>query len=76
MFAIRNLAVKRGNVPSGVIAQARNLYETGRVINPVRSILVQREKFGLSRIPSTNIEDVQKILKKTALDKIIRSELR
>ena len=71
-FAIRNLAVKRGNVPSGVIAQARSLYETGRVINPVRSILIQREKFGLSKLPSTNIEDVQKILKKTALDKIIK----
>jgi heterodisulfide reductase subunit C len=76
MFAIRNLAVKRGNVPYGVIAQARSLYETGRVINPVRSILIQREKFGLSKMPSTNIEDVQKILKKTALGKIIKSEQR
>jgi hypothetical protein len=59
-----------------VIAQARSLYETGRVINPVRSILIQREKFGLPKMPSTNIEDVQKILKKTALDKIIKSEQR
>lgn len=76
MFAIRNLAVKQGNVPSGVIAQARNLYQTGRVINPVRSILIQREKLGLSKIPSTNVEDVQKILRKTALDKIIMAEER
>jgi len=76
MFAIRNLAVKQGNVPSGVIAQGRNLYETGRVINPVRSVLLQREKLGLSKMPSTNIEDVQKILRKTALDKIIRLEKR
>jgi heterodisulfide reductase subunit C len=76
MFSIRNLAVKQGNVPSGVIAQARNLYETGRVINPVRSILIQREKFDLPKMPSTNIEDVQKILKKTALDKIIASQKR
>jgi heterodisulfide reductase subunit C len=76
MFAIRNLAVKRGNVPSGVIAQARNLYQTGRVINPVRSVLLQREKLGLSKMPSTNMEDVQKILRKTALDKIIKAEQR
>jgi heterodisulfide reductase subunit C len=76
MFAIRNLAVKQGNVPSGVIAQARNLYQTGRVINPVRSVLVQREKLGLSKVPSTNIEDVQKILRKTALDKMIKTEQR
>jgi heterodisulfide reductase subunit C len=76
MFAIRNLAVKRGNIPSGVIAQARSLYETGRVINPVRSMLIQREKSGLRKIPSTNVEDVQKILKKTTLDKIIKSEQR
>jgi hypothetical protein len=68
--------VKRGNVPSGVIAQARNLYQTGRVINPVRSVLLQREKLGLSKMPSTNMEDVQKILRKTALDKIIKAEQR
>jgi len=76
MFAIRNLAVKQGNVPSGVIAQARSLFQTGRVINPIRSVLVQREKLGLSKMPSTNVKDVQKILRKTALDKIIRAEAR
>jgi heterodisulfide reductase subunit C len=73
MFAIRNLAVKRGNVPSGVIAQARSLFESGRVINPVKSILNAREKLGLLKLPSPRIEDVQKILRRTALDKIIKS---
>jgi len=73
MFAIRNLAVKEGNIPAGVVAQARSLMETGRVVNPVRSILDKRESLGLAEIAPTGVEDVQKILKITALDKLIRS---
>jgi len=73
MFAIRNLAVKEGNIPTGVVAQARSLMETGRVVNPVRSILDKRESLGLAEIAPTGVEDVQKILKITALDKLIRS---
>jgi len=73
MFAIRNLAVKEGNVPAGVVAQARSLIDTGRVVNPVRSILDKRESLGLAEIAPTGVEDVQKILKRTALDKLIQS---
>ena len=71
MFAIRNLAVKEGNVPAGVAAQAKSLIETGRVINPVRSALDKRESLGLGEIALGGIEEVQKILKKTKLDKVL-----
>ena len=71
MFALRNLAVRKGNVPAGVVAQAKSLYETGRVINPVRTALDKRESLGLGKITSDGLEEVQKVLKRTGLEKII-----
>lgn len=71
MFAIRNLAAREGNVPDGVLVQARSLLDTGRIVNPTRMSLVQREKLGMGKGQSTGVEDVQKILKRTAFDKII-----
>jgi len=68
MFAIRNLAVMEGNVPEGVLTQARSLMDTGCVVTPVRTMVMEREKRGLAKItPPT--EDVQKILRKTAFNK-------
>jgi len=73
MFAIRNLAVSQGNVPAGVLAQAKSLYETTRVINPVRSVLDKRETMGLSKITTDGLEEVQKILKRTGMEKKVKS---
>jgi heterodisulfide reductase subunit C len=74
MFALRNLAVKEGNVPSGVVAQARALFETGRVLNPIRTVVEKRESLGLGKIDNSGVDDVQKILKKTGLSKIVGSK--
>jgi heterodisulfide reductase subunit C len=71
MFAIRNLAVREGNVPEGILVQARNLYENGRVVTPSKMALIQREKYGLGKAPSVDVEAVKKILKKTSFDKLI-----
>ena len=71
MFALRNLAVRKGNVPAGVVAQAKSLCETGRVINPVRTASDKRESLGLGKITSDGLEEVQKILKRTGMEKII-----
>ena len=70
-FAIRNLAVRQGNIPSGVAAQAKALYETTRVINPGRSALDKRESVGLGKLSSEGLDEVQKILRKTNMDKIL-----
>jgi heterodisulfide reductase subunit C len=72
MFAIRNLAVRQGNMPAGVAAQVKSLYETTRVINPVRSALDKRESLGLGKVSTDGLEDVQKLLKKTGMDKLIK----
>ena len=73
MFAIRNLALREGNVPDGFAAQAGNLIKTGCVVTPTMMMIRKRETLGLSKIPSTAIEEVQKILKKTTLDKMMSS---
>ena len=74
MFAIRNLAAKNGNIPAGVAGQAKALYETTRVINPVRSALEKRESMGLGKLDNEGLADVQKILKKTGMEKILASQ--
>jgi len=73
MFAIRNLAVRQGNIPAGVAAQAKSLYETTRVINPVRTAVDKRESLGLGKITADGLEEVQKILKRTGMEKILKS---
>lgn len=73
MFALRNLAVRQGNVPAGVSGQAKALFETTRVINPVRSALDKRETMGLGKITNDGLEEVQKILKITGMEKIVKS---
>jgi len=71
-FAIRNLAVRQGNVPNGILVQAKSLYENGRVVVPSKMAMIQREKHGLGKEPSVDIEAVQKILKKTCFDKLAK----
>ena len=71
MFAIRNLTVKEGNIPEGVFAQAKSLFENGRVVTASKMALVHRERYGLGEEPSVDVEAVQKILKKTRFNKLI-----
>jgi heterodisulfide reductase subunit C len=71
MFAIRNLAVREGNVPKGILVQAQSLFESGRVVTPSRTALINREKYGLGKEPAVDVEAVQKILRKTSFDKLI-----
>lgn len=71
MFAIRNLAVREGNIPQGIRAQAQSLFENGRVVTPTKMTLIQREKYGLGKEPTIDAKAVQKILKRTGFDKLI-----
>jgi heterodisulfide reductase subunit C len=71
MFAIRNLAVKEGNIPDGILVQAKSLFENGRVVAASKMALVQRERHGLDKEPSVDVQAVQKILRKTRFDKLM-----
>jgi heterodisulfide reductase subunit C len=71
-FAIRNLTAREGNIPEGVLAQAKSLFDNGRVVTASRMASINREKYGLGKEPTVNVEAVQKILRKTTFDKIIK----
>jgi len=71
MFAIRNLAVREGNVAEGILVQAKSLFENGRVVTPSRVASERRGRYGLGKEPAVDVEAVQKILKKTSFDKLI-----
>jgi len=71
MFAIRNLAAKESNIPDGILVQAKSLFENGRVVVASKMARVQRERHGLGKEPSVDVEAVQKILKKTRFNKLI-----
>jgi len=72
MFAIRNLTVKQGNIPEGIRVQAQSLFDNGRVVTASRMAVIQREKYGLGKEPSVDVKAVQKILKKTRFDKLLK----
>jgi hypothetical protein len=74
MFAIRNLTVREGKIPDGVLIQAQSLFDNGRVVTASRMALIQREKYGLGKEPSVDVEAVQKILRKTHYDELISKE--
>ena len=71
MFAIRNLAVKEGNIPDGILVQTKSLFENGRVVAASKMALVQRERHGLDKEPSVDVQAVQKILRKTRFNKLM-----
>ena len=75
MFAIRNLAAKEGNIPEGIIVQAKNLFDTGRVVTPTRMALIRRERYGLSKDISVGLDETQRILKKTAFVELINKKV-
>jgi heterodisulfide reductase subunit C len=70
-FAIRNLAIREGNIPQGILAQAQNLFNNGRVVVPTRMALMNRETYALGREPKIDVEAVQRILRKTGFDNLI-----
>jgi len=71
MFAIRNLAVKEGNIPDGILVQAKSLFENGRVVAASKMARIQRERYGLDKEPTVDVQAVQKILRKTRFDKLM-----
>ena len=70
MFAIRNLAVRHGNVPAGVVGD-----EIGNLAAGSSGCRGSgRESLGLGKLTADGLEEVQKILKRTGMEKIIKSE--
>jgi len=72
VFALRSIAARDGNVPKGALTMAKNLVETGHIVNPTASVNKQRASLGLP--PREPVPEVAKIAKKTDLSKILGSK--
>ena len=81
VFAIRSLAAREGDIPEGVVEQAKNLLDTGRLVPTTEFMLRQRKTLGLPEI-SMSAKDAETIMKRAGVDKMItkartkRSEVR
>jgi heterodisulfide reductase subunit C len=71
MFAIRNIAARKGNVPNGLLEQAKNLLSTCRVVPLTNLSIEKRKKLGLPSIKSASPEIIRKLVKGTMLSKFV-----
>ena len=72
IFAIlKNMSVAMGQGPPYYTTQATAIYENGKAIPSQPAIERRREQLGLPKIEPPNVEEVQKILNQTKLNKII-----
>jgi heterodisulfide reductase subunit C len=72
VFALRSIAARDGNIPKGALTMAKNLVETGHIVNPTASVNKQRASLGLP--PREPVPEVAKIAKKTDLSKMLASK--
>jgi heterodisulfide reductase subunit C len=72
VFALRSIAARDGNIPKGALTMAKNLVETGHIVNPTASVNKQRASLGLP--PREPVPEVAKIAKKTDLSKMLVSK--
>ena len=69
VLAIRSIAAKEGIIPKGALAMAKNVAETGHLVNATTSVVRMREKLGLPKI--TQEAEVEKIVEATGLKRLI-----
>jgi len=72
---LRNLAVERGRAPEGYVQVLRNMNSTGLAI-PLSgpSVARRREKLGIPEIPTTNAEQIRKIIELTGIGYLLKPE--
>ncbi len=69
---IRDLAIKHGyKAPEGITKEAEIVYGSGITSEPSKAILKRREKLSLPEVPTTNVDEVQRLLDKTGFKKRI-----
>jgi heterodisulfide reductase subunit C len=68
---LKNISISIGEGPEYYTTQASAIYDSGKAIPPQPAIERRREQLGLPKIELPSIEEVQKILNETKLNKII-----
>ncbi|MGV9199585.1 MAG: 4Fe-4S dicluster domain-containing protein [Promethearchaeia archaeon] len=71
---LKNMSVKRGEAPDHYTNQASAIFDSGAAIPLQSSIERRREQLDLPEREPPSVEEVQKILKATQLNKIISKE--
>lgn len=76
LFAIRNLAARKGKIPQGFMTFSRNVFDSGRSVALDEFMLEDREDLGLpqleSPIPRKALSDIRKIMKITGFKRLIK----
>ena len=70
IYALRNIAVKEGNIPNIYSEFAAGLIDEGRIVPISKFLEKKRPDFGLPPIKPTGVDAVRKILAITGFDKI------
>jgi len=68
---LKNISIAIGKGPEYYVTQASTIYDSGKAIPMQSAIERRREQLGLPSIESPSVEEVQKILNETKLNKIL-----
>jgi heterodisulfide reductase subunit C len=71
---IKNMGISRGEGPDYFTTQASAIYDYGKAIPSQPAIERRRQQFGLPGVEAPNLEEVQKLLNETKLNKLIKKE--
>jgi heterodisulfide reductase subunit C len=59
---LKNLSVRRGNTPVGVLDEMKTLYQTGLTQESSKTILNRRKKLNLPEMQYPDLSEIQKIM--------------
>jgi len=74
IYALRNIAIKEGNIPNIYSEFAAGLMSEGRIVPISKFVEKKRPDFGLPPLKPTGVDALKKILSATGFDKIQREK--
>ena len=69
LFQLKNVATSNGKFPIGLKEEAMQIYTTGTTVAYSSPIERRRQKLGLPEFPAVNVDEIQKIMELTGIDK-------
>ena len=73
-YILKNMSLAKGEGPDYFTSQASAIYDSGKAIPSQPAIERRRQQFGLPPVQSPSTDDVQKLLKLTKLNILIKKE--
>jgi len=70
-YILKNMSIQKGEGPSYYTTQASSIYDFGKAIPSQPAIERRRGQLGLPEIEPPNVEEVQKMLNETKLNKVL-----